>query len=85
MEKQEIIQNIQHQNISLNPPIIDYHYILLNRMIKFLLNFLLIYISTSLIVYNYDNLTINQLILIICAISSIVFYILDMNFPSCYI
>ncbi len=85
MEKQEIIQNIQHQNISLTPPIIDYHNILLNRAIKFLLNFLLIYISTSLIVYNYDNLTINQLILIVCAISSIVFYILDMNFPSCYI
>ena len=74
-------QQLPYDNI----PIIDGNYILLNRTIKFLLNFLLIYLFVNMIVYNYPHLTTNHFILLICTISSVVLYILDTNFPSCYI
>lgn len=64
---------------------IDLNYILLNRCIKYILNFLLIYLFVTLIIYNYPDTNIHIFILLICAISSIFFYILDLNFPSCYI
>jgi len=82
MEK-KLIEQIQHENII--TPIIDYNYIFVNRTIKFLLNFLIIYIFTTFFIYNYSSISINQFILLFCTISTIVFYILDLNFPSCYI
>lgn len=66
-------------------PSIDINYLLLNRCIKYILNFLLIYLFVTLIMYNYPSTSVHLFIIIICAISSVVFYILDLNFPSCYI
>lgn len=66
-------------------PSIDTNYILLNRFIKYVLNFLLIYLFVTLIIYNFPDTNIHVFIVLICAISSIVFYILDLNFPSCYV
>jgi hypothetical protein len=66
-------------------PLIDGNYILLNRGIKYTLNFLFIYLFVTLIIYNYPDTNIHVFIILICTISSIVFYILDLNFPSCYI
>ena len=78
-----MVEHFQHENIKI--PSIDKNYIFLNRTIKFLLNFLLIYIFVTMIVYNYPTLSINCLILLLCTISTVVFYILDLNFPSCYL
>ena len=66
-------------------PSIDSNYILLNRGIKYILNFLFIYLFVTLIIYNFPDTNVHVFIILICTISSIVFYILDLNFPSCYI
>lgn len=66
-------------------PSIDTNFILLNRFIKYVLNFLLIYLFVTLIIYNFPDTNIHIFIILICTISSIVFYILDLNFPSCYV
>lgn len=66
-------------------PSIDSNYIVLNKIIKYILNFLLIYLFTTLIIYNYQNINIHLFIILICTISSVVFYILDLNFPACYV
>ena len=66
-------------------PSIDANYILLNRGIKYLLNFLFIYLFVTLIIYNYPDTIVHVFVILICTISSIIFYILDLNFPSCYI
>ncbi len=66
-------------------PTIDLNYIILNRSIKYLLNFLLIYLFVTLTIYNYPDTNIHIFILMICAYSSIVFYILDLSFPACHI
>lgn len=66
-------------------PSIDTNFILLNRFIKYVLNFLLIYLFVTLIIYNFPDTNIHVFIILICTISSIVFYILDLNFPSCYV
>jgi len=66
-------------------PSIDTNYILFNRFIKYLLNFLLVYLLVTLIIYNFPDTNIHIFIILICTISSIVFYILDLNFPSCYV
>lgn len=66
-------------------PSIDTNYLIFNRGIKYILNFLLIYLFLSLIIYNFPETNIHLFIIIICAISSIVFYVLDLNFPACYI
>lgn len=66
-------------------PSIDTNYILLNRFIKYVLNFLLIYLFVTLIIYNFPDTNIHVFIILICTISSIIFYILDLNFPSCYV
>lgn len=82
------IEYFQQEQISDKlPPIpsIDTNYILLNRGIKYILNFLFIYMFVTIIIYNFPNTNIHVFIILICAISSIVFYILDLNFPSCYI
>ena len=79
----EYFQQEQLDNVPL--PSIDTNFILLNRFIKYILNFLLVYLFVSLIIYNYPDTNIHVFIILICTISSIVFYILDLNFPSCYI
>lgn len=83
----KIIEYFQQEHINNNIPIpiIDTNYIFLNRTIKYILNFLLIYLFISLIIYNFPETNLNIFIILVCAISSIVFYILDLNFPSCYI
>ena len=69
-----------------NPiPIIDSNYIIFDRTIKYILNFLFIYLFVTLIIYNFPQIQIHVFIILICAISSVAFYILDLNFPSCYV
>lgn len=72
-----------NDNISI--PSIDTNYITFNRAIKYILNFLLIYLFVTLIIYNFPETNIHIFIILVCTICSIVFYILDLNFPSCYI
>jgi hypothetical protein len=80
---QKSIEYFQQENIPI--PSIDADYIILNRGIKFFINFLLIYLFVTMVIYNYHNLNINTFVLLIATISSVLFYILDLNFPSCYI
>lgn len=77
------VENLQHQKTNIQITTFDKNYIFLNRTIKYLLNLLLIYLSVTLIIYNYQSLSINILILLICTISSVFFYVLDLIFPSC--
>lgn len=79
-----IIENFQHENTNIIQPSIDTNYIFMNRSIKYLLNFLIIYLFISIFIFNYNDISINTFVLIICVISSISFYILDLYFPSCY-
>jgi hypothetical protein len=81
----KLIEHFQQENNKIEVPTVDGNYILLNRGIKFLLNFLLIYLFLTFIIYNYPSMSINIFILLICMISSVIFYILDLNFPACYI
>ena len=62
---------------------IDTTNIYLNKTMKYLLNFILIYFMLLYILSNNNNLTIIQLILIFCTVSSVIFYILDLYFPTC--
>ena len=78
-----IIENFQHENTFINKPDIDFNYIFMNRLVKYILNFLIIYIFVSIIIFNYPDLSINSFILLICLIASITFYILDLYFPAC--
>ncbi len=84
---QNLVEYYQQENFNdiTNIPKIDKNYILLNRAIKYILNFLLIYLFVTIIIYNFPNTNIHIFIILICTISSIVFYTLDLNFPSCYI
>lgn len=66
-------------------PSIDTNYLVFNRAIKYILNFLLIYLFVTLIIYSFPETNIHIFIILICTISSVVFYILDLNLPSCYI
>ena len=75
------IEHFQHENIT----IVDDNYINLLKLTKYILNFLAIYLVSVAIIYNYPSVNINQFILIICTISSVLFYILDLNFPLCNI
>ena len=81
------VEYFQQEQLNDNIPLptIDSNYIAFNRAIKYTLNFLLIYLFVTLIIYNFPETNIHIFIIIICAISSIVFYILDLNFPSCYV
>jgi hypothetical protein len=81
----EYFQQEQIPNDFPTIPSIDANYILLNRGIKYILNFLFIYLFVTLIIYNFPDTNVHIFIILICTISSIVFYILDLNFPSCYI
>lgn len=78
--KQDLI-SIQHEPIVI--PTFDDTYIMLNRTIKFLLNFLLTFLFIKIIIGNWPELSINQFILVICAVSSVLLYILDLLYPSC--
>jgi len=78
---------VQEQNQDPNKPFayIDGTYVILNRSIKFLLNFLLTFIFLQIIIGNFPDLNINQFILVVCTVSSVLLYILDLAYPSCYI
>lgn len=77
------VEYFQHNNIPI--PKIDYNYIFVNRGLKYLLNFIFIYFFVVVVISNYPNINVEIFILLICTISSICFYILDLNFPSCYV
>jgi inner membrane protein involved in colicin E2 resistance len=84
------VEYFQQEQLSNNPqlpviPSVDSNYIILNRCIKYVLNFLLVYLFVTFTIYNYPDTNIHIFILMICVYSSIVFYILDLSFPSCYV
>lgn len=62
---------------------VDYKNYYLTKMIKFLINFIFTYCFLEFIFSPNNELTRTQVILLICAFSSILLYILDSNFPSC--
>ena len=75
------IEHFQHENVT----VVDQNYINLLKLTKYILNFLVIYLVSVAIIYNYPSVNINQFILIICTISCVLFYILDLSFPLCNI
>ena len=77
----KVIEYFQQEQI----PHIDGNYILCIKTIKLLLNIIITYFSLSYIVTNWPNININQFILIACTISTVLLYILDLNFPICYL
>lgn len=81
------VEYFQQEQLNDNIPLpsIDTNYLAFNRAIKYMLNFLLIYLFVTLIIYNFPETNIHIFIILVCTISSIVFYILDLNFPSCYV
>jgi hypothetical protein len=83
MNSVEYFQQEQLNNAPI--PSIDMNFVILNRFIKYILNFLLIYLFLTTIIYNFPDTNIHIFIILICTISSIVFYALDLNFPSCYV
>lgn len=80
--KQDLI-TIQHEPIIV--PNIDGTYIMMNRCIKFLLNFILTFVFIKFIIGNWPDLSINQFVLVICTVSAVLLYILDSIYPSCSI
>jgi len=60
---------------------IDNNYFILYKSIKLLLNILLNYVFLSYILYT--DFSINEKILFIITFSTVIFYILDYNFPFC--
>ena len=62
---------------------VDNYYVYLNKGLKLLMNILIYYIFLS-ILFDSD-LTKAQYILVIIVFSVLVMYILDNNFPSCYV
>jgi inner membrane protein involved in colicin E2 resistance len=89
MNSSKSVEYFQQEQLNIDDnntlPSIDMNYLFLNRGIKYILNFLLIYMFVTSIIYNFQEINIHVFIILICTISSIVFYILDLNFPSCYI
>jgi len=81
MEMESSVETFQHENIA----VVDDNYINFVKLTKYVLNFLMIYLISVAIIYNFPSVNINQFILIICMVSSIAFYILDLNFPICNI
>lgn len=83
----ESINNESNNNlkkiINENNYVIDYKNLYLSRMIKFLINFIVTYAFLELVFNPEYELSRGQLILLICAFSSVLFYILDLNYPSC--
>ncbi len=60
---------------------IDNNYFILYKSIKLLLNILLNYVFLTYILYT--DFSINEKILFIITFSTVIFYILDYNFPFC--
>ena len=81
MEMESSVETFQHENIA----VVDDNYISFVKLTKYILNFLMIYLISVAIIYNFPSVNINQFILIICVVSSIAFYVLDLNFPICNI
>ncbi len=75
----------QIQHIPIDRPTFDANYIMMNRTIKFLLNFLISFIFLKFVIGKYPTISINQLILLFCTISSVLLYVLDSAYPSCNI
>lgn len=75
------VETFQHENIA----VVDDNYINFVKITKYILNFLMIYLVSVAIIYNFPSVNINQFVLIICVVSSVTFYILDLNFPICNI
>jgi hypothetical protein len=71
--------------ITENNYLLDYKNFYLTRMIKFLINFILTYAFLEFVFNPEYELTRGQLILLICAFTSILIYVLDSNYPSCFI
>jgi hypothetical protein len=69
--------------INENNYILDYQNLYLTRMIKFLINFIIIYAFLEFVLNPEYELSKGQLILLICTFTSVLFYILDLNYPSC--
>ncbi len=82
-EKTKLIEGFQQLQEQEPIPYIDGSYVILNRTIKFLLNFLLTFLFLQVIIGSYPDLSINQFILVVCTISSVLLYILDLTYPSC--
>jgi hypothetical protein len=62
---------------------IDFNNYHLTKMIKFLINFIAMYIFVGILLnYNYE-FNRQQFILIICLFSSVLLYIVDFNYPLC--
>ena len=76
----ERFQNEQSENVC-----IDVNNIILNKSMKYLLNFIITYLVLLFIMQNFKNITLVQFILLICTISSVLLYILDLIFPVCNI
>jgi len=76
----EQFQNEQPDNVC-----IDYNNIILNKSMKYLLNFIITYLVLLFIMHNFKNITLVQFILLICTITSVLLYILDLIFPVCNI
>lgn len=81
MEMESSVETFQHENIA----VVDDNYINFVKITKYILNFLMIYLVSVAIIYNFPSVNINQFVLIICVVSSVTFYILDLNFPICNI
>jgi hypothetical protein len=76
-EKEENLKKIiNEKNVDF-----DYKNYYLSRMMKFLINFISTYCFLDFLLANNDNLSKVQFILLICTFSSVLFYILDSNFP----
>lgn len=69
--------------INENNYVFDYKNLYLTRMIKFIINFFITYAFLELVFNPEYELSRVQLILLICAFTSVLFYILDLNYPSC--
>jgi hypothetical protein len=76
----ELIQLIKNNNYK-----VDNGYYYISRLIKFSLNFILTYLFMEYLLNNIDNFNKIQLILLVCVFSSLLLYILDTNFPSCFV
>lgn len=82
INENNIIDNFQNDMINVS---VDKNNIILYKGIKYLLNFIIIYLFLKLVVSNYNDITIFQFIILACTISSVLFYILDLTFPVCNI
>jgi len=82
ISENNIIDNFQNDLINVS---VDKNNIILYKGIKYLLNFIIIYLFLKLVVSNYNDITIFQFIILACTISSVLFYILDLTFPVCNI